>query len=60
MGSLLYANTFCIYFETERENMCTLGEGAERDGERESQAGSTLSAQSPDVGFNFMNHEIMT
>ena len=39
--------SICIYFwERDRESACELGRGREREGERESQAGSTLSAQS--------------
>ena len=33
--------------------------GTEREGERESQAGSTLSTE-PNVRLELMNHEIMT
>ena len=33
--------------------------GREREGERQSQAGSRLSTE-PDVGLDLMNHEIMT
>ena len=33
--------------------------GAESEGEGESQAGTTLSAE-PDVGLELMNHEITT
>ena len=33
---------------------------AETEGERESQAGSVLSVQSPMWGSNSQNHEIMT
>ena len=35
-----------IYFERERASLCMWLGGAEREGERESQAGSALSAQS--------------
>ena len=35
-------------------------EGAERKAERESQTGSVLLVQSPLVGLELMNHEIMT
>ena len=39
-----------IYFEGERECVCVSEqEGAEREGERESQSGSTLSVQSPEL-----------
>ena len=43
-GLLVFLSLF-IYFEGEREHRSR--EGAERDGDRESQAGSALSAQSP-------------
>ena len=33
--------------------------GTEREGQRESQAGYTVSVK-PDVGLELMNHEIMT
>ena len=38
------------------------GVGAEREGDTESEAGSTLQAVStePDAGLELMNHEIMT
>ena len=42
-----------IHFERERESM-SMG-GAEREGKRESQAGSALTA-----GLNLTNYEIMT
>ena len=45
-----------IYFERER----TCGGEDQREGERESQAGCTLSAQSPMQGLNPHSHEIMT
>ena len=47
-----------MYFERDRESMS--GGGAERVGERESQAGFTLSAQSPTWGSNPQNCKIMT
>ena len=49
----------CLFiFERERERESRAGAG--REGDRESQAGSTLSAAEPDVGLSPMNHEIMT
>ena len=39
-----------IYFERERKHTRTRGSEGQREGERESQAGSTLSAQSPTQG----------
>ena len=45
-----------IYFEGDRESAS--GGRAEREGERESQAGSTLSE--PKVGLDLSNLEIMT
>ena len=48
--------------EGEREKVVATGGGAEREGERESHAGSTLSAQSPLQGFMSRirkKHEIM-
>ena len=36
------------------------GRGRGREGERESQAGSVLAEQSPYLGLDRMNHEIMT
>ena len=36
------------------------GWGAERVGERDSQAGSVLTAQSPDAGLDLTNREIVT
>ena len=51
-----------IYFEAEKErkSMSTSGEGAEREGERESQAGSTLVNTEPNMGLSPTNCEIMT
>ena len=48
-----------IYF---RQGQNVSGEGAEREGETESKAGSRLSAVStePDVGLKLTNHEIVT
>ena len=45
-----------IYFERDRAS----GGGADREGHREPQAGSTLSAWSPMWGSNSQNHDIMT
>ena len=45
-----------IYFERDRDS--TSGGGAEREGDRESQAGSALSAWSPLWGSNSQNREI--
>ena len=47
-----------IHFERDRDSMS--GGGAERQGDRESQADSTLSARSLMQGSNSRNHEIMT
>ena len=44
LNSLFFFNILFIYFE--RERACASGEGAEREGERESQVGSVLIAQS--------------
>ena len=46
-----------MYFEREKEHVHKWG-GAERKGERESQAGSVSTG--PDTGLDLMNHEIMT
>ena len=43
-------NSFLFIYLTEEEGE-RAGGGAEREGERESQAGSTLSAQSPTLGL---------
>ena len=50
----------CSVFILERES--TSGEGAEREGDTESEAGSRLCADSsqPDVGIKPINCEIMT
>ena len=45
--------------ERERKREDISRGGAEREGERESQGGSTVSAK-PDVGLNSTNNEIMT
>ena len=43
----------CIYFERGRERLCVRArQGRERGRERESQAGSALSEQSPMWGLN--------
>ena len=36
------------------------GDGAEREGEREAQPGSTLSSKEPNTWLEPTNHEIMT
>ena len=47
--------------ETERERQRErVGRGREREGKRESQTGSALSVQSPVMGLNLMNGEVMT
>ena len=57
---------FTVYLFLLRERQKTLSYaltsrgGAEREGETESQAGSELPAQSPHVGLDPMNLEIMT
>ena len=50
-----------IYF-WDRETHSMNGGGSEREGDTESKAGSKLWAVStePDVGFELVNHEIMT
>ena len=50
-----------IYF-WQRERQSTSGEGAEREGDKESGAGSRLQAVStePNAGLELKNHEIMT
>ena len=49
---------FCLFiFDRERERKQGRGR---REGGRESQAGSTLSAQSLTEGLKPMNHEVMT
>ena len=50
---------FKIYFGIKRERVHTHRGGAEREGERESQAGSTLSVQSQMLGLKLMNGKIM-
>ena len=47
---LLFLSLF-IYFERDRDSES--GRGAEREGDRESQVGSTLSMK-PDAGLEFM------
>ena len=50
---LFYFILFYFYFVREREKMCAIWEGAEREKrERESQAGSSLSAQRQMWGSN--------
>ena len=44
----------------ERERQSMSGGGAEREGDTESEAGSQLSAQSPIVGLELMNRDIVT
>ena len=53
--------TFIYYWETERHRVWA-GEGTERGGDTESEAGSRLWAVStePDVGLKLTNYEIMT
>ena len=53
MGCFFLMLIFKIYFEREG------AEEGQREKERGSQAGSTLSTE-PDVGLDPMNHEIMT
>ena len=47
-----------IYFERDRDS--GIREGAEKEGKRQSQAGSTSQAQSPTWGLNPLNPEIIT
>ena len=49
-------------WEREKERQSTSGGGAERKGDRESEAGSRLWAVStePDAGLELMDREIMT
>ena len=51
-----------IYFLREGERQSRSRGGAEREGDRESEAGSGLRAVSPepDAGLELVNHEIMT
>ena len=54
-----------IYFERERDTHAGEGQRGrererEREGERVSQAGSALLAQSPVAGLNLTSREIMT
>ena len=51
---------FVYFWERQRQNVS--GGGAEREGDTESEAGSSLWAIStePDVGLELMNREIMT
>ena len=51
-----------IYFLRERERQSVNREGAEREGDTESETGSKLPAVStePDAGLKLVNHEIMT
>ena len=54
----MYFLSLFIYFERDRDS--TSGGGTEREGDRESQAGSVLPAQSPTWGSNSQNREIVT
>ena len=51
-----------FYFIFERKRQSMSGQGAEREGDTESKAGSGLEAVStePDVGLKLRNCEIMT
>ena len=51
---------FLMLFIFERERACTSGGGAEREGDRGSEAGSALTAREPDVGLELRNREIVT
>ena len=48
--------------QSERERVCVSREGAEREGDTESKAGSRLRAVStePDTRLELTDHEIMT
>ena len=60
LSSLFFLKVYLfILRERERKGAHAGRGGAEREGERESQAGSTLLAQ-PDVGLDPTNHEILT
>ena len=48
-----------VYFG-ERPRQSVSEGGAEREGDTESEAGSRLSAQSPEAALRLMNLEIMT
>ena len=57
----IYSVSFLRERERERESMNTSREGAEREGERESQAGSTHTVSTqPNSRLDPMNLEIMT
>ena len=58
IGSDSFFLSLFIYFERDKDSM-SRGQ-AEREGDRESQAGTALSAQSPMWGSNPWNHEFMT
>ena len=45
----------CLFFKDRKSR-----EGAESEGDRESEAGSTVSGQSPTWGIELTNYEIMT
>ena len=55
-------NVLMFIFERGRERQSMSGEGAEREGDSESEAGSRLRAASiePDVGLKPTNSEFMT
>ena len=55
---LFFFLSLLIYFERDRDSACE--GGAEREGQRESQAGFELPVQSPVQGLNSRNCEIMT
>ena len=52
---------FFFFLTFERETKCEWGQGRERQGDTESEAGSRLQAVStePDVGLELMNRKIM-
>ena len=62
-GNILDIFKFYLFIlreiERQREHVCTSQGGTERGGEREFQAGSTLSMES-DAGLDLMKHKIMT
>ena len=51
---------FVFMFIFESEPASPSGGGAEREGDRGSEAGLAPTAREPDPGLEFTNHEIMT
>ena len=57
---LLFIKTVNVYLFLKEKERQSVSWGEQREGDTESEAGSRLCADSPDVGLELTNREIMT